>query len=249
METNMYLINEIASLFGISTQAVRYYDKNGLLTPSCKNDDTGYRYYSDVEIEKLSNIVQLRYLGFSIEEIKQFLNLELSKEEKISKLRRTIEICTEQINRIETVLNLNSEMNLQLKERPEYITLHRKWHIDQPMDMAKYINKFINDIAKQKIPLHNPFCIFATNTGKGNVDSYIAVEKAINNMTEVLPAQKVATVIYKGNVRNSKYAYEYLYAEIKKQGLNVSGSPFEKYLGPYHPVTNSCATEIQIPVS
>ena len=42
----MFTIGKMASLTGISVQALRYYDKLGLLRPTYVNPTTGYRYYS-----------------------------------------------------------------------------------------------------------------------------------------------------------------------------------------------------------
>ncbi len=42
---DMFLIGELAKLFNISTDTLRYYDKIGLLKPKYDKDN-GYRYYT-----------------------------------------------------------------------------------------------------------------------------------------------------------------------------------------------------------
>jgi len=66
----MYKIGFISKLLNLSTQAIRLYEKKGLLTPSYVDEDTGYRFYSDQDIDTLWNIQLLRGYGFSIKDIK-----------------------------------------------------------------------------------------------------------------------------------------------------------------------------------
>ena len=40
-----YTISEMASLLGVTTHTLRYYEKMGLIRPEV-NEDTGYRYYT-----------------------------------------------------------------------------------------------------------------------------------------------------------------------------------------------------------
>ena len=69
----LYRINELANLAGISERTLRYYDQIGLLIPASRSD-TGYRIYSDNDLEKLQQILFWRELGFSLEQIRQLLN-------------------------------------------------------------------------------------------------------------------------------------------------------------------------------
>lgn len=67
---NLYSIGEVAELLGISVQTVRYYGKIGLLEPAYTNPDTGYRYYSYIQISLIDRIRYLQSLGLSLGEIK-----------------------------------------------------------------------------------------------------------------------------------------------------------------------------------
>lgn len=67
-----YSIRQLADLAGISTRTLRYYDEVKLLSPS-RISPTGYRIYSEVEVDKLQQILFYRALGISIHEIKSIL--------------------------------------------------------------------------------------------------------------------------------------------------------------------------------
>jgi DNA-binding transcriptional MerR regulator len=65
-------IGEVAKLFSVSTDTLRYYEKMGLLA-SHKNPENGYRYYSYDEIVVLMDILFFRNMELSIQDIKQMI--------------------------------------------------------------------------------------------------------------------------------------------------------------------------------
>ena len=62
-------INEVEQLVGITKGNIRFYEKEGLLTPG-RNHDNGYRDYSDADVAWLKKIKLLRMLDVPIEEIR-----------------------------------------------------------------------------------------------------------------------------------------------------------------------------------
>lgn len=63
---------ELARMTSVSVRTLRFYDKVGLLSPSVRTP-SGYRLYSETDLVRLQQILALKYLGFSLEEIKAFL--------------------------------------------------------------------------------------------------------------------------------------------------------------------------------
>lgn len=61
-------INQVEQLVGITKGNIRFYEKEGLLTPG-RNSDNGYRDYSDDDVAWLKKIKLLRMLDVPIEEI------------------------------------------------------------------------------------------------------------------------------------------------------------------------------------
>ena len=66
-----YKINEIARLYGIGPDSLRYYERLGLLSP--RRDTNGYRLYNLKDMYKLTVIRDLRKLDFSMAQIREFL--------------------------------------------------------------------------------------------------------------------------------------------------------------------------------
>lgn len=69
----MYKISDFSKITNLSVKALRYYDEEQILTPSRRDEDTSYRYYSEEDFQKAQLIVLLRSLEFSISEIKDVL--------------------------------------------------------------------------------------------------------------------------------------------------------------------------------
>lgn len=68
-----YTVQKLGDIAGISTRTLRYYDEIGLLKPARKSA-SGYRIYSEKEVDKLQQILFYRELGLELEAIKQIIN-------------------------------------------------------------------------------------------------------------------------------------------------------------------------------
>ena len=67
-------IGKAAATVGVSPDALRHYEREGLLPPPMTTD-AGYRLYDDVAIERLAFVKQAQACGFSLEEIAGLLAL------------------------------------------------------------------------------------------------------------------------------------------------------------------------------
>lgn len=82
----MLTIGKIAELSGVTTDALRYYEKEGLISPVQKTD-AGYRLYDDAALKRLHFIKQSQHCGFSLTEIRQLLSLQTSDASCCSDVR------------------------------------------------------------------------------------------------------------------------------------------------------------------
>ncbi|MCD7921136.1 MAG: MerR family transcriptional regulator [Clostridiales bacterium] len=67
-----YSSGEFARMAGVSVRTIRFYDKQNILKPSYVND-SGARFYTDRDLARLQQILLLKYLGFSLEDIREML--------------------------------------------------------------------------------------------------------------------------------------------------------------------------------
>ncbi|MCJ8009145.1 glyoxalase superfamily protein [Lederbergia wuyishanensis] len=73
MEKKHFKIGELANLVYISVRTLHHYDHIGLLVPS-QYSDSGHRLYTKNDISRLQQILSLRNIGFTLEEIKEVLD-------------------------------------------------------------------------------------------------------------------------------------------------------------------------------
>lgn len=111
------LIKEFATKYHVTTDTVRYYEKEGLLTPI--RLESGYRSYDQTCEKAITFIIVLKQLGFSLAEIRLLLDMEskpISTEcnvasttlfaHKISELEAKVSFFTTAIRSLQIVLSL-----------------------------------------------------------------------------------------------------------------------------------------------
>lgn len=70
----MYKIGEFAKICNLSVKTLRFYADERLLVPRKIDIYTGYRYYDDANIDDVKKIIELKNMGFSLEEIRIQIN-------------------------------------------------------------------------------------------------------------------------------------------------------------------------------
>ena len=65
-------VGEVAKKMDVTVRTLQHYDKEGLLSPSAVSDG-GRRLYTDKDIVKLHQILSLKHLGFSLDDIRDRL--------------------------------------------------------------------------------------------------------------------------------------------------------------------------------
>lgn len=66
----LYSSGEFAKMAHITKKTLRYYDEHNILKPVERNEN-GNRFYSDADFARLQQIILLKYLGFSLDDIKE----------------------------------------------------------------------------------------------------------------------------------------------------------------------------------
>ena len=133
-------VGEAAKKIGITVRTLQYYDKEGLLSPSAESEG-GRRLYTDKDLVILHQIISLKSLGFSLNDIKHHLiSLETPADvataltEQADSIREKIEQLTASLTAIEQlkeeVLQMQAVnfkkyadiiVNLQMKNNSYYL--------------------------------------------------------------------------------------------------------------------------------
>lgn len=173
-------VGQLAKKAGTTVRTLQYYDKVGLLTPTAESEG-GRRLYTDKDMIQLHQILSLKSLGFSLEDIRErIISLDTPDDvanalaEQANAIRRQIESLTVTMGEIEALRNEVLQMqtvdfkkyadiivNLQMKNENYWLikyfddkTLeHCRNNIDK--ESALEITETYSRLSNEAIRLHN----------------------------------------------------------------------------------------------
>ncbi|WP_300713302.1 MerR family transcriptional regulator [uncultured Acetatifactor sp.] len=105
MEQERFTVGELAALAGVSPRTIRYYDKKGLLCPVAYSENQ-YRQYDKSSLLQLQQVLMLKYIGFSLEEIIQIFQSrkEMSIPELLAEQKRMLLEKRQQLDQVISVV-------------------------------------------------------------------------------------------------------------------------------------------------
>ncbi|MEH6470718.1 MAG: heavy metal-responsive transcriptional regulator [Halopseudomonas sp.] len=82
-------IGQVAKSSGLSVETVRYYEQRGLLHPPHRSP-SGYREYSPRVLQQLGFIGRAKTLGFSLAEIGELLQLQITPQADRGQVKQVV---------------------------------------------------------------------------------------------------------------------------------------------------------------
>jgi effector-binding domain-containing protein len=269
----MFKIGEFSKLSRVPIKTLRYYHQIGLLEPDVIDEFTGYRFYTAVNLIRLNRILALKDLGFSLEQIAQILDDDLSSEQvrgmlrlKEAEIEREIAAEQARLTRIQTRLQ-------QFKQEaavPHYDVVLKNIEAIQVAsvrdvmghygEIGQLLDELYGVLAQKGIrQLGPPLAIYHD---EGFQETDVDVETAVpianaqieggNGRVRLrqLPAAKVASVLHQGPYTSLSAAYQAIMQWINDNTYQIIGPDREIYLRGPGPNTNPAeyVTEIQFPI-
>ncbi|MEY8419172.1 MerR family transcriptional regulator [Oscillospiraceae bacterium 44-5] len=118
-----YTIQALSRLSGVTTRALRWYDKIGLLTPSGRTEGN-YRLYGPAEVDRLQDILYYRALGVELAQVKRIL--DDPSYNRLAVLRSHLAALEAERERVQGLINSVKETILT-QERDEIMTDEKKF--------------------------------------------------------------------------------------------------------------------------
>ncbi|MGE5528188.1 MAG: MerR family transcriptional regulator [Patescibacteria group bacterium] len=143
-----YWVKEVAGMAGISVRALHHYDRIGLLKPEAVTP-SGYRQYSDRDLQRLQQILFFREIGFNLEEIRGIL--DRPDFDRGRALRAHRELLTEKKRRLEEIIRT---VDRTLKAMEEGRSMEKK-EMFEGFDMAeieKHQAKYADEVRQKYDP-------------------------------------------------------------------------------------------------
>lgn len=116
-----YSISELANEFNISTRTIRYYEELELLNPNRDNNNK-YRRYSRADRARLKLILRGKRFGFSLEEIREMIELFEVDQTGVKQLQRALEYGDQKITEIDDRIRELNELKEELLKLKEQFT-------------------------------------------------------------------------------------------------------------------------------
>jgi DNA-binding transcriptional MerR regulator len=132
-----YLIKEFAGQTRVTVRTLHFYDQIGLLKPSFQKAN-GYRVYTDEDLLRLQQIVTLKFMGFSLEQIKDLLGRK--GYEVVRSLKVQAEAVQDEISRLRQASRAIEQVLRQL-ESDGSINRKKLIHIMEVIQMGEDVKK------------------------------------------------------------------------------------------------------------
>lgn len=113
-----FTVGELAKKVGVTVRTLQYYDKQGLLKPAILSEG-GRRLYTYQEVVNLQQILSLKYLGYTLNEIKQHLNSVKSTGDAITIMENQAQSLEDCIQSMTTTLKSLNRLIEEVKQTNE----------------------------------------------------------------------------------------------------------------------------------
>lgn len=218
-------INEVEERVGVSKANIRFYEKQGLLNPT--RGANGYRVYEEADVLVLQQIVILRKLGLSVEQIGKIFSGELPLQEAVAS---NIISLKEQIEQLNGSLELSKQI---ASEGCESLDTPRYWNMIQQKEAAG--QKFTDIVNEYWVSFLEPQLL--KKFGLVKTDSLKT--KAIQIVLVIVGVALIQTFIFK----NSTFSRSLFYVPMLVIGIALLTFPLY-WLNKRHPKIGSVVTTI-----
>lgn len=270
----MYKIGIFSKMNRVTVKTLRHYDDIGLLKPCQVDQTTGYRYYSSDQLLSLHKIIALKQIGFSLNEIIEVMDKNISMDRMIdylegkqSAISKTIEDEQVKLNQIQSYLkNLKQEVifkmhNVILKELPEVMAASMRTRIPDYEAFNTIYPEMGRYMEEQKVKCATPdYCFTIYHDGEyKEADIDVEICQAVTDFAKdsdkvkfkkIKAVKTAACVIHQGPYNTIGMAYGAVMKWIEENAYDIIGLPRESYIDGIWNKENpdEWLTEIQIPI-
>ena len=140
----MLTIGKVAASLQVSTDSIRFYEREGLLSPA-KKSAAGYRLYTEEAVRRLNFIKHAQQCGFSLSEIRELLEIKSHDQACCNDVYR---VAIEKKLRLESKIRALKTMSQALTKLIEICSRDAK-----PVDACPILSALESSMAKQHVRL------------------------------------------------------------------------------------------------
>lgn len=154
-----YSSGEFARMAKVSLRTIRFYDKKNILKPSYVNPN-GARFYTDADFVRLQQILLLKYLGFSLDEIREMLVTDDDYHFLLNSLsiqKKLVQERMEQLQMIENAID-NTMTTIESNRKIDWSNMLELIHLTGMEQSLKNQYQNANNISA-RIRLHQNYSV------------------------------------------------------------------------------------------
>lgn len=256
-----YKIGEISRLYNIGVDSLRYYEEIGVIKP--ERSESGYRLYSLNDIWRLNVIRDLRELGFSMVQIKEYLDLH--------NVSTTLELLQQEEEKIQEKLKNLKRLKANIEKRRKNIEIANSRPIEKIMlleyserkcfsitegysdehEMDVLIKRLLNIDKEHFYVIGNNqigTVVSRKSVEENDVLKYVSVFIIDEKGKDVLKGGKYLSVLYKGEYNQSEKWTNELLKYVREHNLKPVGDFLEILWVDIHTSSdiNEHITELQL---
>jgi MerR family transcriptional regulator, thiopeptide resistance regulator len=142
-------VQEFAALTGVTVRTLHYYDRLGLVRPRRAN--SGYRLYGRRELERLEQIVALKFIGIPLKQIKAMLDRNPSSlPEALYMQRKVLEEKRRLLDQAIQAIR-KAEQSFAAGERPDAAILKQIIEVIEMQNNNEWTEQYYSPEAQAKI--------------------------------------------------------------------------------------------------
>ena len=126
-------INEFAKLVSVSVRTLHYYDEIGLLKPAFVDEQNGYRFYDEISLERMQEILFYRELDFELKSIAEILSSpDYDKQKALAEQRKLLILKKERLERIIDALDGSEKGKITMSafDNSDYETARNRYEAE-----------------------------------------------------------------------------------------------------------------------
>ncbi len=267
IQDKFYRIGMFASMNRVTIKALRHYDEQGLLEPAYIEEENGYRYYASSQMADLHQILALKNMGFSLEEIREIQKGKSEKEllfAKKKQILKEIAELTAKLAQVESYLTeerIDLSAHVLIKSLPEVIVATMKVTVENYDNLFELMPKMGAEMERLDCICAHPGYCFTHYLEPGYKEEQILVEtcEAVTEIGmdsnlvkfQIFPnIKEAACIFHKGSYNTFPKSYAKVLKYIEENGYKISGNIRESYIdGVWNKdAEDEWLSEIQIPV-
>lgn len=159
-KANNYTSGQFAKMAHVSVRTIRFYDQQNILKPSFTTE-SGARFYTDEDFARLQQILLLKYLGFSLKEIKDLTVSDTDTAMLVNSLNMQLKLVRDRIEQMQLVEHaiLHTVNILKKEEQIDWNQMLGLIHLTNMENSLKSQYQDATNISS-RIRLHN---LYASN--------------------------------------------------------------------------------------